>query len=199
MRKKRLPPKDDAIELAKRLDTQTPDPADVARFRQLIKERPDAWRVADNLMSQARDQYIQSLNMSAINKEVIRQHLAEMVEDLREPEDTPLVSMLVDQVALCYLRLAIVEQQYTAQMSGSISLTLAQHWDKHLAAAQKRYLKACEALARTRKLTRPPRSKLNIGTVNALLNGEPVGNLVGPMAAAALRAAREKRERGQTL
>jgi hypothetical protein len=48
-----------------------------------------------------------------------------------------------------------VEAGYSSAMARSIPLSLADYWDRHLAAAQRRYLRACETLARTRRLLQP--------------------------------------------
>jgi hypothetical protein len=48
-------------------------------------------------------------------------------------------------------------------MKQSISLPLAMYWEKKLTAAQKRFTRACETLARVRKLSRnTPALQFNI-------------------------------------
>ncbi|HEV8136372.1 MAG TPA: hypothetical protein VGP85_16955 [Pyrinomonadaceae bacterium] len=50
-------------------------------------------------------------------------------------------------------------------MAQSITLTLGMYWEKRLSAAQRRFTRACETLARVRKLSRnTPALQFNIAT-----------------------------------
>jgi hypothetical protein len=67
------------------------------------------------------------------------------------------------QAALCWLKLNLVELSYSNTMKQSITLTLAIYWEKKLSAAQRRFTRACETLARVRKLSsNVPALQLNI-------------------------------------
>lgn len=104
------------------------------------------------MMMQARQAYINSLNASALVKETITLHIETMKKDLASDDNSRLISLLIDQVAFCWLRLSIVEQHYTNVIQESHTLTMGIYWEKQLNGAQKRYQKACESLARVRKL-----------------------------------------------
>ena len=80
------------------------------------------------------------------------------VRELTRPQDTPLERSLVELVALNWVRLQLVQLHYPEQ--GSI--TLCDYWDRHLAAVEWRFLKACETLAKVRRLALPV-LQLNIG------------------------------------
>jgi len=74
-----------------------------------------------------------------------------------------LEQLLIQHAALCWLKLSIGELQYSYTMKGSISLTVGMYWEKRLTAAQRRFTRACETLARVRKLSRnTPALQLNI-------------------------------------
>jgi len=61
------------------------------------------------------------------------------------------------------MQLSIVELQYSHVMKQSITLTLGIFWEKRLSAAQRRFTRACETLARVRKLSRnTPALQFNI-------------------------------------
>jgi len=67
------------------------------------------------------------------------------------------------QAALCWLKLNVIELQYSNVMKQSITLTLGMYWEKRLTAAQRRFARACETLARVRKLSRnAPALQFNI-------------------------------------
>jgi hypothetical protein len=72
--------------------------------------------------------------------------------------------MLIEQIALCWLRLSIVEVRHADHTtSGSIGISQADYWDRALSAAQRRYLRAIESLARVRRLLHPNAVQVNIG------------------------------------
>jgi len=74
-----------------------------------------------------------------------------------------LEQMLIEEVLLCWLRLIIWEYKLTELDIEGMTLTKAEFWDKRLSGAQRRYLRACETLARVRRLTRNnPALQVNI-------------------------------------
>jgi hypothetical protein len=81
-------------------------------------------------------------------------------------EGAPLMEqLLIQQAALCWLKLNLVELSYNTVMRQSITLTMGIYWEKRLTAAQRRFTRACESLARVRKLSRnTPALQFNIAT-----------------------------------
>lgn len=77
--------------------------------------------------------------------------------------DAPMLEKLaIDGVVLAWLRYQTVEIYYTKNTRG-VSLHQAAYYEKSLTAAQGRYLKALESLAKIRKLARrDPALQLNI-------------------------------------
>jgi hypothetical protein len=52
-------------------------------------------------------------------------------------------------------------------MKQSITLTVGAYWDKRLSMAQKRFMRACESLARVRRLSRRIPLQVNIAAKGA--------------------------------
>lgn len=51
-------------------------------------------------------------------------------------DDAPLLEkLLIQQAALCWLKLNLVELSYSGTMAQSITLTLGMYWEKRLSAA----------------------------------------------------------------
>ena len=71
-----------------------------------------------------------------------------------------LEQLLIDHIATCRLRIQEVEWRYQAIVCDGESRPIYQmDWrERRLNAAQRRYLRACETLARVRKLTRSTRA-----------------------------------------
>lgn len=64
------------------------------------------------------------------------------------------VKVGIEQTALCWLKLNLVELSYSGTMAQSITLPLGMYWKKRLSAAQRGFTRACETLARVRRLSR---------------------------------------------
>ena len=65
-----------------------------------------------------------------------------------------LEQMLIENVLLSWLRLYLWDYLFTELDAGQMTLKKAAFWDKRISAAQRRYLRAIETLARVRKVTR---------------------------------------------
>jgi hypothetical protein len=79
-------------------------------------------------------------------------------------ETTPeLERALIDHVVLCWLRVQKIEFAYTQVMAESSTFERGAYWERRLTAAQGRYLRVCESLARVRRLSRLAPLQVNIG------------------------------------
>src|SRR5688572_23259869 len=70
--------------------------------------------------------------------------------------------LLIENIVTCWLRMQHYEQQLAFRMKGSYSLTILEFWERRLSVAQRRYLAACESLAKIRKMAIPA-VQFNIG------------------------------------
>ncbi len=149
--------------LLEQVDRSDPDPADRKALSEFLREHPHLWRYVGDLMEQAMLRLIDNLDASAVARIGLRTAVEQLPTDLAQPGDGPLEQLLIQQVTMCWLRLAYVEYQYSA-VSTQPNATARQltYWDKRLSAAQRRYLRAIETLARVRKLTLPA-LQINIG------------------------------------
>jgi len=96
-------------------------------------------------------------------KECWKHRLQVFKKDLGSEGAPLLEQLLIQQAALCWLKLNIVELSYSNTMKQSITLTLGIYWEKRLTAAQRRFTRACETLARVRKWSRnTPALQVNI-------------------------------------
>lgn len=76
--------------------------------------------------------------------------------DLARPGDGELERLLVAQVALSWLKLAVTEYQHSHfLLNGGETIHKCDFWERRLSSAQRRYLRACETLARVRRLQLP--------------------------------------------
>jgi hypothetical protein len=99
------------------------------------------------------------LKDAAMLPESVRDSWAEQTAELRDSlghEAAPaLERMLIDHACVCWLRLAVMEVRYSCVVSANNTLAQVEHTERRLTEAQKRFNRACESLARVRKLSRP--------------------------------------------
>ena len=151
------------LELVKKTDGQAPDPAAVHALQAMLDQHPELWRVAGDLAHTAAMSVVNKMRAYPLVAESLKRGWAVMKDELGYQLAPPLERLLVEQVVLCWLHLNIVEIEYTDLIGASPSPADAAHWEKRLSAAQGRYLRACETLARIRKLARnTPALQVNI-------------------------------------
>ena len=137
------------IERAKSIKTK-----EVDELQRLFAKYPDLWRSVDMARAAARIMGQKEGDGKAVSASLNANYEGKR-RDLSRPQDGPLETMLVEHVALCWLRMQMMEQKYTGATSQDMTLALADHWERKLSSAQRRYLRAAETLARVRRLALP--------------------------------------------
>jgi hypothetical protein len=94
------------------------------------------------------------------SRPVMRESVEEGMEHIRHElgyaRAPMLEQLLIEQVVTAWLRLGICEVKYSHDISASsVSIPKADFLDRALSAAQRRYLRAIEALVRVRRLKLP--------------------------------------------
>ncbi|MDQ5828097.1 MAG: hypothetical protein M3441_28615, partial [Chloroflexota bacterium] len=88
----------------------------------------------------------------------VRESQERAVEVMREEYGhataPPLERILIEQIIICWLRLNTLEIHYTTKTFESHTTETGLYWDRRLTNAQRRFTRACESLARVRRLAR---------------------------------------------
>jgi hypothetical protein len=79
----------------------------------------------------------------------------------------PLETLLIERVALCWMRLTFVEDQAVCKYLPGTTQESCEFWDRRLDHAHSRFLKACLALERVRKLRQ--RRPVSAAAIEAVL------------------------------
>lgn len=143
-------------ELTRKVDKAKPDSADVAALGALLYRQPELWRICGDLAEQAALRLIEELNAPQSMKRSMQSGLVAMADELARPEDGPLESLIIRQIVGAWVRLAYTEYSYNGTLvAGNQTLAQADFWERRMTAAERRYLRACETLARVRRLQLP--------------------------------------------
>ena len=145
----------DPLLLLARIDQENPTPTDLEVVRQALREDPGLWQMVGDMADQAASGIVQSVHAAPVAREIIKGNYEGLKRDLGYESASTLERILIGQVALTWLRLNILEQAYTQNtMTNGETFTTesGNFWDRRLSAAQRRHLRACETLARVRKM-----------------------------------------------
>jgi hypothetical protein len=101
-----------------------------------------------------------------------RRRLDEVKQGLGFETATPLERLLIEQIALCDLRLGEAEMMYSQIVSRSHSPEKSLYVERRLSACQRRMMNAVEGLARVRRLMRAtPAVQVNIAGQQIVARG----------------------------
>jgi hypothetical protein len=153
--------------LLDKTNKEHPNPKDVKALSDLLSgnRKLELWRDVVSAGHLAELTVIENARATPAVKECWKQRLQMLKKELGSEGAPLLEQLLIQQAALCWLKLNLVELSYSNTLTQSITLTLAAYWEKRLTAAQRRFTRACETLARVRKLSRnTPALQFNIAT-----------------------------------
>jgi hypothetical protein len=154
------------FELVKRAYKPHPDPKDIEALRKWLDECPEIWALVYDVTHLNEKLMIGRMAPEEAAQLAIEKHVDEIRRDLDYVEATRMERMLIDNIVLSWLRWQWAEYQLirsTGKSTSSMSAIL--FWERRLSAAQGRYLRACETLAKIRKLAlKNPTLQVNIAT-----------------------------------
>ena len=132
---------------------ENPKPEDVEALKEVFEESPYIWQQVGNLAARVKDSIIAAqCGKSHILIEATKKKVADMRDNLGWKDSSQLEKIIIEQVCLNWLRLNSLELTHENKLRESHTLAVGEHWDKLLTQAQRRYLRACESLAKVRKL-----------------------------------------------
>lgn len=111
---------------------------------------PEEWRVSGDLMKEAFDAAFKGFWLGYVTKASVR-HGAELLkQELGYGEAPAAERVLIDHAVLCHVRLGMVEHLYSRNTLNRMDI--AEHWERRLTMAQRRFTRAVTTLARVRAL-----------------------------------------------
>lgn len=151
-------------ELVKRTNQKTPKAEDVKALRKYLAEHPGAWTGGGDLVYQNTMQLLDKVMATPLAKESILAGIEETKKALGYEQSPTIEKLLIEHVLLAKLHYDVITNGYTARAyGGEQTITQGEFWERRLTAAQMRYLRAVETLARVRKMALPA-VQVNIAT-----------------------------------
>jgi hypothetical protein len=142
---------------------------------EMLASDAEGWREHGDLMREAFDKAFKGFWLGYYTKASVRQ-AAELLKRELGYEDAPAAErVLIDHAVLCHVRLGMVEHLYSRHTSGAYRVDMAEHFERRLTMAQRRFTRAMTTLARVRALlaraevARAQASKANVGRSLSIL------------------------------
>ncbi|MCA9925543.1 MAG: hypothetical protein KC421_24400 [Anaerolineales bacterium] len=144
-------------DLLKRVDKKSPSYEDIQALEEVMREAPELARLLGNLMAVVQSELIQKAVSPRSTQIAIAETLNQKRVEFAYDESPIWERLIIDNILNCWLRLQWVEHQLN-NLIGKPNLRFVdiQHWENRLNASQRRFLRACETLARIRKMNLPP-------------------------------------------
>ena len=154
---------DRAVTIIREADREKPSAEARKTLDEFLRSDPAIWHAVGDMVEQAARHLISKAAGSYAIKASMTKGWDQMQLDLARPSDGALERLLVQQVVIAWLHLGYVEYQYSAVTTETgLTIKRAEYWERRLSAAQRRYLRATETLARVRRLQLPA-VQVNIG------------------------------------
>lgn len=117
-------------------------------------DRPEAVELAGNLARMAQDKLVEAYSgNNLLVREGITRKVVALRDELAGPNPTALERLLVEGIVACWVHVNHLEANYANK--GNMSLRLADHYQRSISSAHRRYLSSIRTLATVRKLALP--------------------------------------------
>lgn len=147
---------DNLLKIVRRTDTEKPTKEDRDELDRLLREQPAVWRVAGDIVEHTAQKLMKDIGGTYALRTSLQVGWMQLQIDLARPNDGELERLLIQQIALAWLKLAYIEHYHEYFLTtGTETITKCDFWERRLSAAQRRYLRATETLARVRRLQLP--------------------------------------------
>jgi len=144
------------LELVMKADAEKAGRTERAALGRFLDENPDLWREVYGMAEASLFMLAMTINNGKRGKLDICMRECEVVAEEMGYSDAPAIErLLIKQIVACWMRVQWIETRLTAQMRlDSYVVRECEHLERRLSAAQKRFTRSVESLARVRKLTR---------------------------------------------
>lgn len=154
------------LELVSRAYKEKPDPKDLRELIRKMEEVPDLWKAVFDMAEIIRNNLIDRAVSPEAAHLAIEKNVKVLMEEMGYFTASAIERLIIENIVITWLRLQWVEYQLVGFMGqGEVRMSVVEYWEKRLSISQRRFLRACETLARVRRLLsgKPP-IQVNIAT-----------------------------------
>jgi len=157
--------------IIKRSGKGKPDSGDLATIKKFFAEMPDFWKHAGDMSEQALTRLYENIapnNLMVIAS--IKEGVKVLRKDLGYDTAPRLEQLLIDEICYSWVSHSLIKNRYAGIVHDSVTLTMAEFWERRMTQSQKRYLRSLDTLARVRKLLAPIQINIADKQVNQVIS-----------------------------
>ena len=127
------------------------------RLTQILQTQPELYRVLGDLVTNETKRLIEEGWRGDFGgQESVKLACQNLQGSLGYEQASPLERMAIEEVTIAWVRLYEVQERHTSAHHNreGVQVATGEFWDRRLMYSQRRYLRACESLARIRKLSK---------------------------------------------
>lgn len=157
---------EELLELVSRAYREKPNPKDLNELRKKLEEVPELWRAVFDITEVIRSNLIDKTIAQKPARLALEKNTSSLMTGMGYEKGSALEKLLIENIIITWLRLQWVEFQMVGFMgNGGLGIAQMDFWERRLSLAQRRHLRACETLARVRKLLmKAPVLQVNIAS-----------------------------------
>jgi hypothetical protein len=149
---KRIKSKQTSVtELIKLTDKANPKPEHLEMIRKHLDDNAALVKL-NEVGQRAIVRVIETYSDSALMRELYQRQIEQKRVELGYDSGCVIERMLINQLALCHLRLSLIEMYHAEKVKQSHSTEVGMYWDRLLTTYQRRFERACLSLAKVKKL-----------------------------------------------
>lgn len=148
-------------------------PADIERLRQFAEANPTVFDNWATFVNTTIEDVIDTMGTNEPTKILIKGETRALQRALGLDTATPMERLLIKDIAVCWLRMNMMEQLYTRSYTtgDGVSFARAAYLENRLSATRRRYHQAIESLARVRGLMVRAGVQINVAQQQVVMNG----------------------------
>jgi hypothetical protein len=163
---------DDFIEIvARAYKAKRPAKEDLQAIRKFLKDYPGMCKAVFSLVDATQELIIKNMMGVEVAEIAMEEHLVSIRDELGYHEAPIMEKLLIENIVTSWLRVNWLESQLAMYMGKQMRFVELEFWERRLTMAQKRYLAACETLAKIRKM-KIPSLQFNIGDKQVNIAGD---------------------------
>jgi hypothetical protein len=148
--------------VARAYKAKKPAKEDLQAIRVFLKDFPEMCRAVFSLVDSTQELIIRNMMGIEVAEIAMEEYLVSMRDELGYHEAPILEKLLIENIVTSWLRVQWLESQLAMYMGKQMRFAELEFWERRLSMAQRRYLAACETLAKIRKM-KVPALQFNIG------------------------------------
>lgn len=153
------------LEVVRRAYVKKPSQKDLDELTKWINSYPELWKAVFDTAYVIEKNLIKNMVGDKASAIAMQKNADEVRDEMGYSQAPIMEQMLIDNIILSWLGVQYCNYQLITRMGREEKIVILEFWERRLSMSQRRYLQACETLAKVRRLTSgKPAVQVNIAT-----------------------------------